>query len=99
MPAEVFERAVEGDNPPTVTRLADMGRRPAPRPVLDLMCVVLLMIDPSSQELGAPAISGRLNVTTPVDLSARLATNVYLLTKRAYSCKLAGTGGKRFDLS
>jgi hypothetical protein len=31
--AEVFEQSVESDAPPTVTRLADMGRRSAVRPV------------------------------------------------------------------
>ncbi len=36
VPANDFEQAVESPAPPTVTRLADMGRRPAPRPVVDL---------------------------------------------------------------
>ena len=36
VPANDFEQAVESEAPPTVTRLADMGRRPAPRPVVDL---------------------------------------------------------------
>ena len=45
VPAETFEHAVESETPPTVTNLADMGRKPAParndpppapRPVVDL---------------------------------------------------------------
>ena len=34
VPDNTFERAVESDAPPTVTKLADMGRKP--RPVIDL---------------------------------------------------------------
>lgn len=36
IPAEEFERQVESDNPPTVTALAEQGKRPAPTPVIDL---------------------------------------------------------------
>lgn len=36
VPAEVFERQVESENPPTVTKLAEQGKKTAPRPVLDL---------------------------------------------------------------
>jgi len=36
VPANDFEQAVESEAPPTVTKLADMGRRAAPKPVLDL---------------------------------------------------------------
>jgi hypothetical protein len=36
VPADEFERQVEGDKPPTVTALAKQGTRPAPRPVIDL---------------------------------------------------------------
>lgn len=36
VPADQFEKLVESDNPPTVTRLAEMGKQPAPKPVLDL---------------------------------------------------------------
>lgn len=38
VPAEIFERSVESDAPPTVTKLADMGRqrRPAAPPTIDL---------------------------------------------------------------
>lgn len=36
VPAPDFEAAVEAPKPPTVTKLADMGRRPAPRPLIDL---------------------------------------------------------------
>lgn len=36
VPAEEFERQVEGDEPPTVTALAAQGTKPAPKPVIDL---------------------------------------------------------------
>lgn len=36
IPAADFERQVESDNPPTVTALAEQGKRPAPRPAIDL---------------------------------------------------------------
>lgn len=36
VPADVFERQVESANPPTVTKLAEQGKKTAPRPVLDL---------------------------------------------------------------
>lgn len=36
VPAEEFERQVESPNPPTVTKLAEQGTKPAPRPVIDL---------------------------------------------------------------
>jgi hypothetical protein len=36
VPADQFEKAVESDEPPTVTKLAAMGTKPAPRPVIDL---------------------------------------------------------------
>jgi hypothetical protein len=36
VPADQFETMVEGDKPPTVTALAEMGTTSAPRPVLDL---------------------------------------------------------------
>lgn len=36
VPADEFERQVEGPTPPTVTALAKQGTKPAPRPVIDL---------------------------------------------------------------
>jgi hypothetical protein len=36
IPADEFERQVEGPTPPTVTALAKQGTKPAPRPVIDL---------------------------------------------------------------
>lgn len=36
VPVEDFERQVESSNPPTVTKLAEQGKRSAPRPVIDL---------------------------------------------------------------
>jgi len=36
IPAHDFEEAVEADEPATVTELADRGKRPAPRPLVDL---------------------------------------------------------------
>ena len=36
VPAEEFERQVESANPPTVTKLAEQGTKPAPRPIIDL---------------------------------------------------------------
>lgn len=36
IPAEDFERQVESATPPTVTALAEQGKKPAPRPVIDL---------------------------------------------------------------
>lgn len=36
VPAEDFERQVESENPPTVTKLAQQGTNPAPKPVVDL---------------------------------------------------------------
>lgn len=36
VPAEEFERQVESNNPPTVTKLAEQGKKPAPQPVVDL---------------------------------------------------------------
>lgn len=36
VPADEFERQVESDKPPTVTALAEQGKRIAPRPVIDL---------------------------------------------------------------
>jgi hypothetical protein len=38
VPAEEFERQVESENPPTVTKLAEQGKQPAPtpKPVIDL---------------------------------------------------------------
>lgn len=36
VPSEDFERQVESANPPTVTALAEQGKKPAARPVLDL---------------------------------------------------------------
>lgn len=36
IPAADFERQVESANPPTVTALAEQGKRPAPRPAIDL---------------------------------------------------------------
>lgn len=36
IPASDFERQVESPNPPTVTKLAEQGKKAAPRPVIDL---------------------------------------------------------------
>lgn len=36
IPEEDFNRQVESDNPPTVTALAQQGKKPTPRPVIDL---------------------------------------------------------------
>lgn len=36
IPAEDFEKQVESQNPPTVTALAEQGKKPAPKPVIDL---------------------------------------------------------------
>lgn len=36
IPEHDFERQVESDKPPTVTALAEQGKKPAPRPVVDL---------------------------------------------------------------
>lgn len=36
VPQQDFERQVESNNPPTVTKLAQQGTRPAPKPVVDL---------------------------------------------------------------
>lgn len=36
VPAAEFERQVESATPPTVTALAEQGKKPAPRPVIDL---------------------------------------------------------------
>lgn len=36
VPAETFDKLVESPTPPTVTKLAAMGTKPAPRPVIDL---------------------------------------------------------------
>lgn len=36
IPADEFERQVESATPPTVTKLAEQGKQPAPKPVLDL---------------------------------------------------------------
>ena len=36
VPAEEFERQVESDNPPTITALAEQGKKSAPKPLLDL---------------------------------------------------------------
>jgi hypothetical protein len=36
VPSEEFERQVESANPPTVTKLAEQGKKPAPKPVIDL---------------------------------------------------------------
>lgn len=36
VPADEFERQVESDNPPTVTKLAEQGKKSAPVPVIDL---------------------------------------------------------------
>jgi hypothetical protein len=36
VPDQDFERQVESQNPPTVTALADQGKKAAPRPVIDL---------------------------------------------------------------
>lgn len=36
VPEKEFERQVESENPPTVTKLAQQGTRPAPKPVVDL---------------------------------------------------------------
>lgn len=36
VPAQEFERQVESDKPPTVTKLAEQGKKEAPRPVIDL---------------------------------------------------------------
>lgn len=36
VPGDDFERQVEGENPPTITALAEQGKRSAPRPVIDL---------------------------------------------------------------
>lgn len=37
VPDADFERQVESPNPPTVTKLAEQGKKAAPRPVIDLM--------------------------------------------------------------
>lgn len=36
IPAADFERQVESNNPPSVTKLAEQGKKSAPRPVIDL---------------------------------------------------------------
>lgn len=36
VPADDFAAAVESDNPPTVTQLAERGKKPAPKPIMDL---------------------------------------------------------------
>lgn len=36
VPQADFDRQVESDNPPTVTKLAEQGKKSAPRPVIDL---------------------------------------------------------------
>ena len=36
VPAEDFEHQVESEDPPTVTKLAEQGKKPAPRPIIDL---------------------------------------------------------------
>ncbi|KAB2680355.1 hypothetical protein [Brucella pseudintermedia] len=36
IPDEDFERQVESQNPPTVTKLAEQGKKAAPKPVIDL---------------------------------------------------------------
>lgn len=36
VPAADFEKQVESANPPTVTKLAEQGKKPAPKPVVDL---------------------------------------------------------------
>lgn len=36
VPEKDFERQVESENPPTVTKLAQQGTKPAPKPVVDL---------------------------------------------------------------
>lgn len=36
IPAEQFDRLVDSPTPPTVTKLAELGTKPAPRPVIDL---------------------------------------------------------------
>lgn len=36
VPADQFEKLVESDNPPTVTKLAEMGKQSQPKPVIDL---------------------------------------------------------------
>jgi hypothetical protein len=36
IPGEDFEAAVESDNPPTVTALAQRGKKPTPKPLIDL---------------------------------------------------------------
>lgn len=36
VPADDFNRQVESDNPPTVTALAEQGKKAAPQPVIDL---------------------------------------------------------------
>ncbi len=36
VPAEDFERQVESDTPPTVTKLAEQGKQSVPKPVIDL---------------------------------------------------------------
>lgn len=36
VPADKFDKMVEGEEPPTVTALAALGTKPAPRPVVDL---------------------------------------------------------------
>lgn len=36
IPAEEFDRQVESNNPPTVSKLAEQGKKAAPKPVLDL---------------------------------------------------------------
>jgi hypothetical protein len=36
VPAVEFDRQVESENPPTITALADQGKKSAPKPVLDL---------------------------------------------------------------
>lgn len=36
VPEKEFERQVESENPPTVTKLAQQGTKPAPKPVVDL---------------------------------------------------------------
>ncbi|MCF1744753.1 hypothetical protein [Paradevosia shaoguanensis] len=36
VPAEQFEKLVESSTPPTVTKLAEMGTTPAPKPIIDL---------------------------------------------------------------
>lgn len=36
VPAEEFEAAVESENPPTITALAEAGKKPRPKPLVDL---------------------------------------------------------------